>query len=167
MATLTYQPPLRGAILWALARPRAVSAETLAEAAQVELHRARAFLSILAARQAVRIRADGLTWERGPGWERWAAWPSRARPHQSTHRAALDEIDAMRFGIAREIRAAAESRGWSPTELARRSRVSRQYVYRLWQRSTTPPACHLALLARTLSISLDALLLTSPAQMRH
>lgn len=154
--TTTYQPPLRGAVLFAVGLDRgAVSVETLAELAQVATDRARAFASILVARRALAETPQGFV--AGPAWSEWSRRPSRARPHRTSDRLVIAEMDAMRRSIAIRVREELASRGWSLRELSRRSGVHHQYVVQLTKYATPPPACHLVIIARTLGRSVEEL----------
>lgn len=168
MDTMTHQPPLRGAVLFSVGLGRgAVTAETLAEMAQVALDRARAFASILVARGALAETKQGFV--AGPAWEEWSRKPSRARPHRTSDRGVIAEMDAMRRSIAVRVRSELAARGWSLRELSRRSGVHHQYVVALTRYATPPPACQLVIIARTLGRSVEDLVApvsASGAQMR-
>lgn len=156
MDAMTYMPPLRGAVLWAVGLGRgAVPVATLARLAQVAPERAKAYGSILVAIGALVETPEGF--EPGPGWEDWSAKPSRARPHQTTTPAASAEMDVMRRAIAVNVRDQLEQRGWSLRELSRRSGVHVQYVSQLTRYATPPPACHLVLIARALGATVEQL----------
>lgn len=161
METLTYQPPLRGAVLFAVGmRCGAVSIETLAELAQVAEDRARAFASILIARGALEQTPMGLV--PGPAWDEWSTRPVRSRPQVTTDRKALAEIDGMRLALATRVRAALRLRRWRIRELSRRAGIHHQYVVQLTRYGSPPPVCHLVLLARVLDTTVEALVAPLP-----
>lgn len=157
MEPLTYQPPLRGAVLFAIRLDQgAVTVQTLAQIAQVAEDRARAFASILVARGALVEGPDGF--RRGPSWEEWSTRPSRARPHRTSDRSALDHMDAMRQALAVRVKEELAARQWSARRLAREAGIHHQFVVQLVKYHIPPPACHLALLAKALGRSMDELL---------
>jgi lambda repressor-like predicted transcriptional regulator len=155
-STGAYQPPLRGAVLFAVGLDRgAVSVETLAELAQVAVDRASAFASILVKRGAIAETPRGYV--QGPAWVEWSQRPTRSRPARTSDRLTIAEMDAMRQSMRTRVRAALEARGWSARDLARRSGVYHQYVIDLTLYANPPPACHLIALARALDLTVEEL----------
>lgn len=160
VTSTAYLPPLRGAVLFAVGlNAGAVSVETLAEIAQVAENRARAFVSILVNLQVITDGPIGFL--PGPEWEAWSKRPSRARPHKTSDRVAIDEMDRMRRSIAENVRREIAARGWSLRELARRAGIHPQYVCQITKYATPPPACHLVIIARTLGKSVEELTMAS------
>lgn len=154
--TTAYQPPLRGAVLFAMGLGRgAVTAETLAELAQVATDRARAFASILVAREALTETPQGYV--PGSAWKVWSSRPSRARPHQTSDRQVIAEMDTMRRSMAARVRDEMRSRGWSVVEMGRRSGIDHRCISKLTRWSIPPPATALIVLARTLDLSVEDL----------
>lgn len=155
MEALTYVAPLRAAVLWCVGlRKGAVPVTTLAVIAEVDTARARAFASILLARGALAETPEGLV--PGPEWAEWSNMESRARP--KGHGAGVeDAMGAMRRRLRANVVALAAQRRWSALELARRTGVPHQYLYRLWRRGVPLPACALVLVARTLEVTVEEL----------
>ena len=166
MDTLTYEPPLRGAVKFLFGIDRgAVSTDLIAEMAQTTPSRSAAYASILIANHVLRETRLGLV--RGRGWEAWNGKPARSRPRESACAHGI-EVDGMRRSIAIRVQQELAARNWSMRELARRAGIRHQFLVLLRRRHRTPPACQLILLARALGTTVESLVTVpaSPAEMR-
>lgn len=175
MEALTYEPPLRAAILWCISLDRGpVPPETLAIVAGVDLARAKAFGSILLNLEVLAEESAGYV--AGRRWTTWATRRSRARPHTAKSNsearlaavcAAEAEVARMRWALRDNVARLIEARGWSALELARRAGVRNQYLYDLIRHGDPLPAFALVLVARTLETPVEQLVAPFTAQLQN
>ena len=157
MDPLTYQPPLRRAVLYLVGLDRgAITPPVVAEIAEVGEVRAKAYLSILGNAQALIEDESG--WIRGPGWASWASKPTRSRPTATMHAAdAVADMERMRRTIALRVIERTKERQWTLRQLASRAGVHHQFLNMLSRRHRTPPAVQLLLIARALDTTVEDL----------
>lgn len=163
--TATTQPPLRAATVWCIElRPgRAVPPAMLAQMADVEPARARAYASILIARGALIETPAGLV--PGPAWDDWRRSPP-GRPKRAMGDAkASNVMDDMRRAMAANIRDMTTAKGWSKAELARRAGIDHRALSRTWLRADPLTAAAVVLVARTLGVQVEELV-ARPASFR-
>lgn len=158
METMTpyHLPPLRWATLEAMRHGVAVPVETLARLAEVEESRAKAYLSILVANGILAETTEGVV--AGPKWSTWSANQAPSHQAHGGSDSAAEVMRKMRIHLRSQVQTIMDQRGWSTRFLATRAGVAVGYVAKLRARGQPPPACELALIAKALESSVEALL---------
>ena len=155
MGQINYMPPLRTAVIGLVGlKSGYLTAETIAEVALVSPVRARAFFSILLANNVVKQKDDGFI--SGTKWDAWAARPIRSRPKASLSNS-VSEIDKIKETIRYRVMEQIEKKRLTIYKLAKNIGIHDDYIYRIIQYGSMPPACHLILIARGLDVSIEEL----------
>ena len=157
MEDTSHLPPLRAATVWCieLRRGTPVRPETIAQIADVDPARARAYASILIQRRALREGTAGLV--PGPAWDEWRSSPCGRPTRARTTAQASATMDSLRRAMAANIKATAQRLGWTRSELARRAGVNHRRLSELWLYADPPTAVELVLLARALGLTVEQL----------
>ena len=156
MDDLTYQPPLRGAMIRLMREGLPVSERLLAEQAGVAIERARAYISILIQGRVIR-RDDKGDYRTGPKWQEWSSRATKARPHRSNG-GNTAEMDRLRRVLAHNVKREMEARQWTQYRLSKEAGVSEVAVRRLLTRCIPPPLASAVLISRALGKPIEELM---------
>lgn len=155
MDKVTYRPPLRSTVLWIVGlRKGAVDHDTIAEIAQVPPDRAKAFMSILIAMDAVTKTNIGYI--AGPKWEEYSILSFRSRP-RTTSASAKEEIEIVKNTISQRLTKEIQKKKMTIRGMAKLCGVPHHSILNLLRYGDVPPAWHLVMISRVIGKSVEEL----------